>query len=189
MWCRGLSNLQGAGGLKRDRNIKHMKLNQHREIIKKSLGLVTDQERQRLCGTVRPHLTKAGAINLSAKKEQVKRFVDLIIETQNEKSFFWIDSNLPFCWNNPRDWRFPYIRFQWGHLEPNNSLLQCNQFQNLCLQSARCNNQIQSSMPIMELKELFYGSRTYDRIIEVEKNRERLFISAEWLNLCKFLQE
>ena len=125
-----------------------MTLRQHREILKKSNGLIILEERQRLNNTVRKHLLKAGAIHLNSKKDQIVKFVEFIIETQNGQAFFWIQSDLPFCWNNPKDWNtFSYIRFQWGHLEPSNSLFECNQFENLCLQSARCNNHIQSSMP------------------------------------------
>jgi hypothetical protein len=165
-----------------------MTLKEHRSLIKDTNGIVNDVERRRLYNTIKNHLRRAGVRNLSNKISLIHQFVDLILETQNNKPLFWIDSHLPFCWNNPRDWKnYPYIRLQWGHLQPNNSLIECNQLENLCLQSARCNNHIQSSMPIDDVKELFRGSKTYERIVEVEEKRQFLFQSERWRILCKNL--
>jgi hypothetical protein len=165
-----------------------MTLQEHRQLLKKSNGRIHKSEQERLYSTVKPHLIKAGVKSLRTKSEYIICFVNMIIDTQDGQPFFWIDSKLPFCWNNPRDWsKYEYIRFQWGHLEPTNSLTDCNQLENLCLQSARCNNQIQSSMPLRDLKELFFGSKTYDRIIEVEEKRRTLFNTSGWKNHCQML--
>jgi hypothetical protein len=40
--------------------------------------------------------------------------------------------------------------------------------ENLCLMSARCNNQVQSSLPLEDLLILFKGSATGQRISDVD---------------------
>lgn len=122
--------------------------------------------------------------------ELIKEFVDLIFKTQNNLPFFYIEEHgeLPFCWNNPGDWEENYIRYEWGHLQSRNQNKNCDEITNFCLQSARCNRQVQTSMDIREVKVWLKGSRIANRIDTVMKKREELFVSKEWKNLLSELE-
>jgi hypothetical protein len=102
-------------------------------------------------------------------RDRIKKIVEMIFETQNKLPFFWIESARPFCWNHPKDWARTHIRYEWGHLEPRDSLpTTVPILENLCLMSARCNNQVQSSLPLEDLLILFKGSATGQRISDVD---------------------
>jgi hypothetical protein len=97
----------------------------------------------------------------------VDRFVDAIFATQDEKPFFHVDGELLYCWNAPKDWDKDYIRYEWGHLSSRNQNKVAHNIQNLCLQSARCNQHVQTSMDIDEVLKWLDGSQVAERVRQV----------------------
>jgi len=145
-----------------------------------------DAELARLEKTLCGHLARLGyrRVPLALRRDIVR----CILSTQDYKPFFWIEGKLPFCWNDPKDWDKDYIKYQWGHLNPRNSVTNGNgKVEDLCLMSARCNNHIQSSLPIRDLEEYFEGSATGRRIQQVSKKRKKLFASRDWQRVSKEL--
>jgi hypothetical protein len=147
----------------------------------------TPAELDRLQKTLACHLRDMGYSRVP--KFIRKELLDLILRTQDNKPFFWIEANLPFCWNNPKDWDKTYIAYQWGHLNPRNSVPECSQtVTDLCLMSARCNNHIQSSLPLEDLEFYFQGSTVGARITNVIRKRRELFASEVWKKLLGRLE-
>jgi hypothetical protein len=122
-------------------------------------------------------------------REALRRdIVTSIFSTQDYKPFFWIEGTLPFCWNDPKDWGKDYIKYQWGHLNPRSGITTgTGKVEDLCLMSARCNNHIQSSLPIADLQEYFRGSTTGLRIQQVLEKRTALFASRDWQRILSEL--
>ena len=110
----------------------------------------------------------------------VDDFVNLIFETQNRKPFFHVEGPLPFCWNAPKEWGTNHILYQWGHLRSRNQNVDAHDIHNLCLMSARCNGQVQTSMDIDEVIQWLDGSAVAKRACEVLERRRALFESEEW---------
>lgn len=144
--------------------------------------------------TVVKHLKDAGykRITYLRAKDLVEKYVNLIFEAQGNKPFFHIESQegLPFCWNSPSKggWDIDHIKYEWGHLSSRNqngNAAFC--IRNLCLQSARCNQHIQSSMNVKEL--LAYDGKLRKIIESNLKQREELFKSARWLDLESELEK
>ncbi len=138
--------------------------------------------------TVVKHLKDSGYKKLTFNRapELIKEYVELIFSSQNRKPFFHIesDSGLPFCWNAAAKggWDFDYIKYEWGHIYSRNQNADtAYSITNLCLQSARCNQHIQSSMNIDELKA--YGGKLEEVIVKNMNNRDQLFNSITWKKL------
>ena len=55
--------------------------------------------------------------------------------------------------------------------------------------SARCNNHIQSSLPIKDLQELFSGSATGVRIEQLLEKRKHLFATPDWKRIMSELNK
>lgn len=165
-------------------------LKEHREALRRNAEAYTaDLPRVRL--TAVGHLKRCGfrRVTRSRCESLVDEFVDAIFNTQNRQPFFHIDSELPFCWNSPKDWDKNYIRYEWGHLRSVNQNEDANQIENLCLQSARCNQHIQTSMDIIEVLEWLKGSTVEDRIRAILERRKQLFASGEWRQLLAGLEQ
>jgi hypothetical protein len=128
------------------------------------------------------HLRRLGYRRV--EKTIVAELVNHIFEAQDRRPFFYIDATLPYCWNGPKDWSHDYIRYEWGHLQSRNQNADADQLENLALYSARCNQHIQTSMDISEVREWLKGSRIADRIDEVVARRTQLIQSAAWIDLC-----
>ena len=144
----------------------------------------TPCELQRLQTTLGNHLRSCGFVRVPPNIKQ--EFINAIFESQDWKPFFWIKSKLPFCWNAPKDFDKDYIIYEWGHLVPRGAnSAQVHTLKNLCLMSARCNNQLQSGLSMKELRRPFYGSLVGDRIASVLRKRETLFKSKEWKEMEK----
>ena len=144
-----------------------------------------DSEVTRLANSLNPHLSRFG---FRKPHERLRRqMVDVILETQEHKPFFWIDSVLPYCWNEPKDWGKTHIVYQWGHLNPRNQVGDSGEITDLCLMSPRCNNHIQSSLPLPDVQEYFKGAAVGARIEEVLGRRRLLFESAAWNKLMSEL--
>jgi hypothetical protein len=122
---------------------------------------------------------------LTEKSEVIKTFVNFIFETQDFKPFFHIESELPYCWNQPGHWNLDYIRYEWGHLRSKNQNTDAHKLDNLCLMSARCNQHVQAALNIDEVLQWLKGSSTATRIETVQKKRSQLFKSDKWKTLVK----
>lgn len=142
-------------------------------------------EKARLANSLVPHLLQFG---FRKSPEDLRcQIVESILATQDYKPFFWIDAALPYCWNDPKHWDRSQIIYQWGHLNPRNSVGDAGVVTDLCLMSARCNNHIQSSLPLADVEEYFRGSAVGTRIQEVLKRRRVLFESSQWKQLMSQL--
>ena len=164
-----------------------MRLIDHRIALSKNpQALIIDVER--CYHTVVPHLKRSGYPKITYRRAEnlIRQYVDAVFICQNRRPFFWIESKskLPYCWNAPHNlgWTVDYIMYQWGHL---NSLNQVGEsahcIENLCLQSARCNQHIQSSLNVDELTE--YGGKLEEIIKANLERRRQLFASQLWLDL------
>lgn len=144
----------------------------------------TSIEIERLQTTLVHHLRSCGFSGVPQKLKQA--FIDVIFYSQSWKPFFWIKSSLPFCWNAPKNFGKHYIVYEWGHLVPRGTnSKQVHTLENLCLMSARCNNQLQSGLPMAELRRPFAGSLVSNRIEFVLQKRETLFKSQQWKEMKK----
>lgn len=136
----------------------------------------------RLTNTLISHLRPHG-ISVKKHSKIVFQMIELIFDAQDQRPIFHVEgTELPLCWNSPKDWEKNYIKYEWGHLRSKNQ----NQsdifgIENFALYSARCNQHIQSSMNIEEL--MIYGGILAQRISNVLTNRRKLFASQIWQDL------
>lgn len=144
----------------------------------------------RLSKTLVIHLSNMG-FRLSLKKHGnlLRAYILLLFEVQDRQPIFNIDkTDLPLCWNRPRDWGLNYIKYEWGHLSSiNQNIESAHRLTNLGLYSARCNQHIQASMDIEEL--LPYKGGLGERIAKVISQRQNLFASDKWRSLEEKIQK
>jgi hypothetical protein len=163
-------------------------LKAHREALAdNSEAYVADLPRVR--ETAVYHLKKCGFVRATRSRcaPAIDDFVDAIFETQARQPFFYVDNPLPYCWNAPKDWDKAYIRYEWGHLSSRNQNVGACNVENICLQSARCNQHIQTSMDIGEVLAWLDGSRVAERVRFVLERRRQLFGTRAWHNLLREL--
>jgi hypothetical protein len=165
-------------------------LRQHRQCLAANPNAFT-QDLPRAKRTVIAHLQECGYTLLRESRPQpaVAAYVDAIFETQAHQPFFNIPSELPYCWNAPMHWDKNYIRYEWGHLRSRNQNKAVSDITNLCLQSARCNQHVQTSMDIEEVYEWLNGSQVALRIAEILEARKQLFSSPRWETLIADLNQ
>lgn len=150
---------------------------------------VFEADLPRLRRTLLPHLKRCGYPKAGAKAGLlVAELVELIFDAQGRRPLFHIDAPLPYCWNAPGSWQYDYIRYEWAHLRSRNQNDDAEQLDNLVLSSARCNQHIQTSMDIAEVRDWLDGSKVARRIDEVLENRAVLTKSARWRDLCERLK-
>jgi hypothetical protein len=170
-----------------------MNLNEHRKSIEKNpIVYSTDLEDDRLVKTLINHIKDDfPAVRFNKKKKLIlKEIVTLIFETQDHRPFFHVeDTELPLCWNGPKNWECNYIKYEWGHLlsRNQNSVNEKSILENLGLYSARCNQHIQSSLNIQEL--MLYGGLISQRITNVLTKRRILFESPRWDRIIEELKK
>ena len=91
-------------------------------------------------------------------KHDRREFVNNLLEKQKNTCAFGKNVGGKYCWNEPKEnfidnvyTEMKYLKLQWGHIKP-----KCrNEKQtvdDLCLLCARCNNQIQTSRHLRQLK-------------------------------------
>jgi hypothetical protein len=122
-------------------------------------------------------------INLKRHRKVLQRAVQLIFDAQDRRPMFHVEgTELPLCWNHPKNWHIDYIKYEWGHLKSLNQEPQANRtIRSFALYSARCNNHIQTSLHLEEL--MVYGGILAQRIASVLTSRRKLFESKEWREL------
>jgi len=167
-----------------NQNSEARTLRAHREELSRNPAAYT-ADLGRVRETAVHHLKRSGflRVTLSRCAPLVDRFVEAVFDTQDRRPFFHIDNALPYCWNSPKDWDKNYIRYEWGHLHSRNQNEGAHHVENLCLQSARCNQHIQTSMDIGEVVVWLEGSRVADRVRAVLDRRQRLFNGDGWREL------
>src|SRR5713226_2311724 len=164
-------------------------LRAHREALAKNPAAYST-DLPRIQQTAVGHLKRCGFHHVTRSRcaSLVDIFVSAIFDTQDRRPFFHVESALPFCWNRPTDWDKDYIRYEWGHLRSLNQNEDAHEITNICLQSARCNQHIQTSMDIAEVLEWLKGSAVAVRVKSVLERRQRLFASTEWKQLLTDLE-
>ncbi len=126
-----------------------------------------ESEIDRLQQTLYPHLRK---MKLSSTKPQRVQFVKDLLEKQTDTCAFGKNVGGKYCWNEPKDGEKKYIKLQWGHITPTSRTDNPQTIKNLCLLCARCNNQIQTSRYLSQLKaELQSKLENIDELIKTLK--------------------
>jgi len=108
-----------------------------------------ESEVERLQTSLYPHLRKIGLV--VSKAERIA-FVEKLFEKQNNTCAFGKSVGGMYCWNEPRDGEKRYLKLQWGHIKPRCRKNDTQTIGDLCLLCARCNNQIQTSRYLCQLK-------------------------------------
>ena len=114
-----------------------------------------ETEVERLQGTLSNHLRQ---INAQMTKSARIEFLQTLLEKQNKTCAFGKNVGGIYCWNEPKEnyidsvyTEKKYLKLQWGHIKP-----RCRKEEqtadDLCLLCARCNNQIQTSRHLLQLK-------------------------------------
>ena len=112
-------------------------------------------EVERLQKTLSNHLRK---MNISMTKSASTEYVTTLLAKQNQTCAFGKNVGGIYCWNEPKEnymdgvyTEKTYLKLQWGHIKP-----RCRKGEqtigDLCLLCARCNNQIQTSRYLSQLK-------------------------------------
>jgi len=128
-----------------------------------------ETEVERLQGTLSNHLRQ---INAQMTKSARIEFLQTLLAKQNQTCAFGKNVGGIYCWNEPKEnyidsvyTEKKYLKLQWGHIKP-----RCRKEEqtadDLCLLCARCNNQIQTSRHLLQLKaELLSKIEHIDAII------------------------
>ena len=126
------------------------------------------------------HREATRRLSHAVKGEPLEKVIRLLFDAQDRRPMFHVEgTELPLCWNSPRDWDKDYVKYEWGHLLSRNQNAPDSQpLQNLGLYSARCNQHIQASLDVQEL--MVYGGIIALRVSLVLTKRRLLFASPEW---------
>lgn len=164
-------------------------LRAHRHALSQNLEAY-EQDIGRAKKTVVDHLRRCGYVLLKPNRPNAATDadVDAVFDAQDRKPFLHVTSDLPFCWNAPANWKFPHIRYQWGHLRSRNQNEDAHELTNLCLMSERCNQHVQSALDISEVRDWLRGSPVAERIDQVLASRRALFESPHWSSLLADLE-
>ena len=116
---------------------------------------IPETEIDRLQNLLRNHLTK---MNISMSKPERLDFVKKLLKEQENTCAFGKNVKGMYCWNEPKEnyvdnvyTEKTYIKLQWGHIKPR-CRKDTQSIDDLCLLCARCNNQIQTSRYLQQLK-------------------------------------
>ena len=116
---------------------------------------IPESEVERLQKRLYPHLKK---MKVSMSKSSRIEFVNSILVKQKGTCAFGKNVGGIYCWNEPKEnykddkyTEMVYLKLQWGHIKP-----RCRKEEqtsdDLFLLCARCNNQIQSSRHLQQLR-------------------------------------
>jgi hypothetical protein len=135
-----------------------------------------ESEIERLQQTLYPHLRK---IKVSYTKPKRLVFVRDLLEKQKYTCAFGVSVDGKHCWNEPKDSSKKYLKLQWGHIKPRCRDDETQTIDDLCLLCARCNNQIQTSRYLCQLKaELESKIENIDELIrDGRKNKAPVIIA------------
>ena len=122
----------------------------------------------------------------SKKKDKIAYAIalaNIIFDSQGQTPLFEFGDKI-LAWNNPKDWEHDYIRYEVGHMNPRNNGGKSNP-ENLCFMSARCNQHIQSSLPLEEVIEHYFNNN--NEVIKRIQNLKESHESDEWRDLIESL--
>jgi hypothetical protein len=118
------------------------------------------------------------------------KMANMVWEAQGGKPLFQFDSadGLPLSWNGPSKhrhrpihyWDYNYSLYEVGHMLPVNSG-GSNNPENLCFQSARCNQHIQSSLPLQDVIDSYFKGN--EEVLTRIESLRNLHNSQEWIEL------
>ena len=106
----------------------------------------------RLYNSLKGHLRKMKESAKKEEEEKIMKFIKDLLEKQNNTCAFGKSVKGIYCWNKPGDWEKKYLKLEWGHIKPRCRKGQTQTINDLCLLCARCNNQIQTSRFLYQLK-------------------------------------
>jgi len=169
-----------------------MKLNEHREMLKKNEECwLADYDRAQR--NFVEHLWKwVKDKNPTAKKKDkcdvMNEVAGLVFEAQGYRPLFHLSDSNIMAWNSPKDWdRYSHIRYEIGHMNPKNNGGE-SEPENLCFMSARCNQHIQSSLSFEEVMENYFAHNTKATlVVERVNNLKALHQSDCWKELKSYL--
>ncbi len=133
-----------------------------------------EEEIERLQGTLSNHVRK---MKIQMTKSSRTEFVKTLLKEQNHTCAFGKNVRGMYCWNEPKEnyngetfEEKKFLKLQWGHRKP-----RCRgeeqALNDLCLLCARCNNQIQTSRHLHQLKaELLSKIEHIDEMISASIN-------------------
>ncbi|WP_034944202.1 hypothetical protein [Erwinia oleae] len=168
-----------------------LRLKKHREKLRDNPTAYT-QDMERKSVTLVSLLKKSGYNKMDKNNPRCLQLAyDItmaIFEAQGCKPYFHIDSDLPYCWNVPAKWNLNYIYYEWGHMKSrHNHEKKADDIKNLCLQSQRCNQHIQSGLDTEDLK--IYGGKLAEIIDKNEASFKKFYASPKWVKLEERLFE
>ena len=94
-------------------------------------------------------------------------------------------NNLPMSWNRPQDGETNYIRYEIGHMISKN-YGGTSEVENLCYQSARCNQHIQSSLLLEEVIDAYFSNN--QEVLDRVDSLKTLHQSYKWFEKKKELE-
>jgi 5-methylcytosine-specific restriction endonuclease McrA len=116
---------------------------------------IPETEVERLQGTLRNHLRP---MNVEMSKPDRIEFVRTLLAKQNQTCAFGKNVAGMYCWNHTKDnyangmyTEKTYLKLEWGHIKPR-SRKEEQTVHDLFLLCARCNNHIQSSRRLEQIK-------------------------------------
>ena len=106
----------------------------------------------------------------------------MVWEAQGGEPLFHFGNYGDVCWNVPQRGLKNYITYEIGHMEPTSNG-GSSEPENLCFQSGRCNQHIQSSLPIEQVVSYYF--QTNKEVLERLERLKRLHTSERWLSIRK----
>ena len=165
-------------------------LNEHRIQLSNNPKCFTEDKERSIKNWILQAWKWLSKSNPSVKKNVavplLREMAIIVWEAQGERPLFHFDSvnGLPLSWNRPQDGLKNYVRYEIGHMTPVNSG-GLSQFENLCYQSARCNQHIQSSLSLDEVLESYFqnNQEVLDRVSSVFISHQ----TTRWKEIKKLL--
>lgn len=108
-----------------------------------------NKERERLAKLLQGHMRDAG-VPLKQRTMEICREETLKIIAEQNWSCAFSGGSHKYCWNGKQN-RQPYIVLRWGHKTPR-SRRTATRYSDYFLLCERCNNQIQTSRTLKELR-------------------------------------
>ena len=164
-------------------------LNAHREMLAANQSRFIEDKERAVKNWVEHAWKCARTTTTRMSKKQatphLREMALLVWEAQGGVPLFNFgrDGAIP-CWNRPQDGLKDYIRYEIGHMDPTSNG-GSSKPENLCFQSARCNQHIQSSLHMDEV--VAYYFQTNNEVLERLKSLQRLHNSKGWASLRKLV--
>ena len=161
-------------------------LREHLDMVDQN-STVSEQQVESLRKRLVKRFKKCGYTTSCKDKEVIKKYIDMIFETQDYRCTHWIevsDGELNGVWNRPqpgfRDWKREDITYEIDHVLPTNAGGQ-DKLENYQFLSANANQFVKCSLTYGDLlKRVDLSDILKERIRTVLDRREKLFASEKW---------